>query len=59
VVAGDGENDLTLFEMATLSFAPLDSPPAIRTRADRVLDVRKEGLLAPILEEIGRRPAGA
>jgi len=58
VVAGDGENDLALFEMATLSFAPLESPPAIRARADRVLDIRKEGLLAPILEEIGRRATG-
>ncbi len=59
VVAGDGENDLALFDMATLRFAPVSSPPAIRARADRVLDVRKEGLLAPILEEIGRRATGA
>jgi hypothetical protein len=59
VVAGDGENDLALFEMATLRFAPLDSPPAIRARADRVLDVREEGLLAPILEEIGGRSVEA
>ena len=55
VVAGDGENDLALFEMATLRFAPADSPPAIRARADRVLDVRKEGLLAPILREVRAR----
>lgn len=54
VVAGDGENDLALFGMATLSFAPLDSPPAIQAHADRILDVREEGLLAPILREIGR-----
>ena len=53
VVAGDGENDLALFEMATLRFAPRDSPPAVRSRADRLLDVQKEGLLAPILREIG------
>src|SRR5215207_567246 len=59
VVAGDGENDLALFEMATLRFAPADSPPAIRARADRILDVREEGLLAPILREIGRRATGA
>jgi hypothetical protein len=50
---------LALFEMATLSFAPLGSPPAIQARADRVLDLREEGLLGPILEEIGRRAAGA
>jgi hypothetical protein len=41
--------------MATLRFAPADSPPAIRARADRVLDVRKEGLLAPILREVRAR----
>lgn len=57
-VAGDGENDLSLFDLATLSFAPHDSPPAIRARADRVLDARKEGLLAPILREIHARRAG-
>jgi len=54
-VAGDGENDLTLFDLATLSFAPDDSPPAIQARADRVLDARKEGLLAPILREVRAR----
>ena len=59
VVAGDGENDLALFEMATLRFAPADSPPAIRAQADRILDVREEGLLAPILREIGRQATGA
>ena len=59
VVAGDGENDLALFEMATLRFAPADSPPAIRARADRILDVREAGLLAPILREIGRQATGA
>lgn len=55
VAVGDGENDLALFDLATLSFAPESSPPAIRTRADRVLDMREEGLLAPILREIAAR----
>ncbi len=53
VVAGDGENDLPLFDLADLSFAPEDSPDAIKARSDRVLDVRKEGLLAPILHAVG------
>ena len=53
VVAGDGENDLPLFDLADLSFAPGDSPDAISTRADHVLDVQKEGLLAPILRTVG------
>ena len=52
VVVGDGENDLALFDQATLSFAPRSSPPAIQARADRVLDLQKEGLLTPILREI-------
>lgn len=55
VVAGDGENDLSLFDLADLSFAPEDSPPAIRARADRVLDIRERGLLTPILQEISLR----
>jgi hydroxymethylpyrimidine pyrophosphatase-like HAD family hydrolase len=48
VAAGDDEKDLARFDLATLSFAPENSPPAIRVRADRILDLRKEGLLAPI-----------
>ncbi len=58
-VAGDGENDLTLFDLATLTFAPRNSPPAIQARADHVLDVPHEGLLAPILREIEARRAAA
>ncbi len=53
VVAGDGENDLPLFDLADLSFAPEDSPDAISAHADHVLDVPKEGLLAPILWTVG------
>lgn len=52
VVVGDGENDLALFDQADLSFAPGSSPPAIQARADRVLDLNREGLLTPILREI-------
>ncbi len=55
VAVGDGENDLALFDLATLSYAPEDSPPAIQARADRILDVRKRGLLAPILEDLNLR----
>jgi HAD superfamily hydrolase (TIGR01484 family) len=53
VVAGDGENDLPLFDLADLSFAPEDSPASIKARADHVFDVREGGLLAPILRMIG------
>lgn len=53
IAAGDGENDLPLFDLATLSFSPDTSPAAIRARADYVINVRESGLLAPILETIG------
>ncbi len=52
VAVGDGENDLALFEQATLSFAPASSPPAIQARADLALDLTKEGLLTPILRKL-------
>lgn len=55
VAVGDGENDLALFELADLSYAPEGSPPAIQARVDRIIDVRERGLLAPILEEIKLR----
>jgi Cof subfamily protein (haloacid dehalogenase superfamily) len=47
--AGDGENDLPLFQVATLSFAPATAPERIRAAASQVIDVSREGLLAPIL----------
>ena len=55
VAVGDGENDLALFDQATLSFAPESSPPAIQARADLVFNLSKEGLLTPILREISAR----
>ncbi len=54
-VAGDGENDLPLFELAACSFAANTSPPAIQARAGHIVNVAKTGLLAPILEAIGLR----
>jgi len=48
-VAGDGGNDLPLFELSQNSFAPLDAQPQVRERARYVIDTQKEGLLAPIL----------
>jgi hydroxymethylpyrimidine pyrophosphatase-like HAD family hydrolase len=58
VAAGDGENDLPLFEVADITFAPADSPREIRRQADHVVDVRRGGLLAPILRAIGMEPGG-
>lgn len=53
LAAGDGGNDLALFEQASLAFAPRTSPPDIQARADRVIDVEEEGLLAPMLRAAG------
>ncbi len=52
--AGDGENDLSLFRIAAASFAPSAAPEAVKSAADHVIDVSREGLLAPILKIIGR-----
>lgn len=48
--AGDGGNDLEIFDLSQRSFAPLTSPPEIQERADQVVDVEKNGLLQPMLE---------
>jgi hydroxymethylpyrimidine pyrophosphatase-like HAD family hydrolase len=55
LAAGDGGNDLALFEQVSLSFAPATSQPAVQARADRVIDVEREGLLAPMLRAAGIR----
>jgi HAD superfamily hydrolase (TIGR01484 family) len=52
IAAGDGENDLPLFDVASLSFVPDSSPPAICARADQLINLRESGLLAPILQQI-------
>jgi 5-amino-6-(5-phospho-D-ribitylamino)uracil phosphatase len=49
IAAGDGENDLGLFERAELAFAPSTSLPHIKARATHVIDVGDTGLLTPIL----------
>jgi HAD superfamily hydrolase (TIGR01484 family) len=50
LAAGDGGNDLELFELAGRSFAPTNSPPHIKERADEIIDSEKTGILAPMLE---------
>lgn len=49
-VAGDGENDLDMFEIASRSFAPSTAPAHIKARAGCVIDVSEAGLLTPMLE---------
>jgi HAD superfamily hydrolase (TIGR01484 family) len=51
--AGDGGNDLALFELARESFAPLRSPEAVRSAASHVVDVSAGGVLAPMLAAAG------
>ena len=48
--AGDGENDLPLFQLAKQSFALTHALENIRTMASQVIDVSREGLLSPILK---------
>jgi len=52
-VAGDGENDLDLFTLGTVSFAPATSPEHIRKQAGRTIDRSKNGILTSMLEEAG------
>lgn len=54
LAAGDGRNDLELFDLAQRSFAPLTSPPEILARADQLIDVEKTGLLQPMLDWASR-----
>jgi len=51
-VAGDAENDLTLFSMAHTSFAPTTSHPKALEHADQLIPRDEDGLLAPILNQI-------
>lgn len=51
--AGDGENDLSLFAMAKRSFAPDSARPTVLAQADQIIPRNKNGLLLPILEQIG------
>ncbi len=51
--AGDWGNDLPLFRIAAASFAPATAPEAIRMAASHVIDVRRAGLLGPMLDIIG------
>ncbi|MCK5642315.1 MAG: HAD hydrolase family protein [Gammaproteobacteria bacterium] len=52
-IAGDGENDLPLFDTAQYSFAPANSPEPVRVDADDIIDTSIRGLLTPILEKAG------
>ena len=46
---GDGENDLPMFDLAEISFAPSTSPEFIQAKADHIIVPSKNGILSPIL----------
>ena len=52
VTVGDAENDLALFEIADLCFAPTTAYTSVLEKADHVIPREKEGLLMPILKEM-------
>lgn len=49
---GDGENDLSLFELSKASFTPASAHPSILEKADHVIKSENNGLLLPILNSI-------
>lgn len=51
--AGDGENDLPVFALSRLSFAPYDSAPQVAAQADHIIDPRAVGLIDNMLTIIG------
>jgi len=52
--AGDGENDLPMFELARISCAPDDAPQNVRARAGLVVSVAAHGILRPLLDIAAR-----
>jgi Cof subfamily protein (haloacid dehalogenase superfamily) len=51
-VVGDSQNDLSLFELAKLRFAPDSAQSMVKEKADVVINREIAGLLAPILNHI-------
>ena len=51
-VAGDAENDLSLFNIAKMSFAPDTADTTVITHADQIIQYKQTGLLSPILKHI-------
>ncbi len=49
LVAGDGENDLSLFPIATRSYAPLNAAENVRLAADKVITRFNDGLFSAML----------
>lgn len=52
VAAGDGENDIPLFNLADLTFCPENSFVSLKNIADYIINVNKEGVFMPIFKKI-------
>ena len=50
-VAGDGENDLPMMQMARVSFAPTNALPDVVKQSHFRIDVGQRGLLRPMMEK--------
>ena len=51
---GDGQNDLALFELAKINFAPSSAQQNIRNKADHIIQREQNGILSPVLETINK-----
>ena len=51
IAAGDGDNDLDLFELANYTFAPSTTTAYIQKKANQVIDISENGLLTAMLEK--------
>ena len=50
--AGHGENDLVLLELARCYFTPVAALEMVKARKTRLMNIRKTGLLLPILDYV-------
>ena len=50
-VAGDGENDLPMMQMARVSFAPVNALPDVIKQSHFKIDVDQQGLLRLMMEK--------
>jgi hydroxymethylpyrimidine pyrophosphatase-like HAD family hydrolase len=53
--AGDGQNDLALFDLAEVSFAPSTAHKSILKGVDYIIQRQDKGLLHPIIEIINHK----
>ena len=51
LAAGDGGNDISMFDLADRTFAPQTAPASMQALAGKVIDVNETGLLEPMLAE--------